>query len=72
MRRRTVQLTLTAALLLLNSRLWADLDQGKKSADRFASDVASTWFEQLCNVVKAERTTPPCVDLYGFFEISSY
>ena len=45
MRRRTLQLTLTVALLLVNSWARADLDQSKKSADKFPSDVASPWFE---------------------------
>jgi hypothetical protein len=73
MRKRTVLLTLTAALLLVNHRIWADLDQGKKSADRFPSHVTSTWFEQLYEVVKAERTTPPPASrIYGITAVALY
>lgn len=73
MRRRTLQLTLTAALLLVNSWAWAKLDQSKKSADRFPSDVASTWFEELYNLVKAEKTTPPPASrIYGITAVALY
>ena len=53
-----MQLTLTAALLLLKPPGMGGPGPNK-SADKFPSDVASIWFEQLHNVVKAERTTPP-------------
>src|SRR6266571_3717842 len=38
---------------------WAGLDQSKKAADAFPSDVASAWFDTLYDVVKTEKTTPP-------------
>src|ERR1051326_2220579 len=73
MRTRTVLLTLTAALLLVNHRAWADLDQGKKPADRCTSHVASTGFEQRYEVVKAERTAPPPASrIYGITAIALY
>lgn len=73
MRRRILQLSLTAALLLVNSWAWADLDQSKKSADKFPSDVAATWFETLYDVVKAEKTTPPPASrIYGITAIALY
>ena len=73
MRRRALQLTLAAALLLVNSQAWADLDQSNKSADKFPSAVASTWFEQLYNVVKAERTAPPPASrIYGITAVALY
>jgi PAP2 superfamily protein len=73
MRRRTLPLTLTAAILLVSSWAWADLDQRKKSADQFPSDVASTWFEALYNVVKAEQTTPPLASrIYGITAVALY
>jgi hypothetical protein len=73
MPRRTLPLSLTAALLLVNFSAWADLDQSKKSADQFPSDVASTWFEELYNVVKAEQTTPPAASrIYGITAIALY
>jgi hypothetical protein len=50
-----------------------DLDQSKKSADTFPSDVASTWFEELYNVVKAEKTTPPPASrIYGITAVALY
>lgn len=73
MRRRALQLTLAAALLLVNFPAWADLDQSKKSADKFPSTAASTWFEELYNVVKAERTTPPPASrIYGITAVALY
>ena len=33
--------------------------QGKPPADDFSSEVASSWFELLYDIVKSERTTPP-------------
>jgi hypothetical protein len=73
MRSRTLSLTLTAALLLMSSWAWADLDQSKKSADEFPSDVASTWFEELYDVVKAEKTTPPAASrIYGITTVALY
>jgi len=73
MRRRILQLTLTAVLLLVNSWAGADLDQSKKSADTFPSDVASTWFEQLYDVVKVEKTTPPPASrIYGITAVALY
>jgi membrane-associated phospholipid phosphatase len=69
--RRT--LTLMAALLLVNSWAWADLDRSKKSADEFPSHVASTWFEELYDVVKAEKTTPPMASrIYGISAVALY
>jgi len=73
MRKRTLQLALTAALLLVSSWAWADRDQSKKSADTFPSDVASTWFEELYDVVKAERTPPPPASrIYGITAVALY
>ena len=73
MRRRTLLLTLMAALLLVNTWAWADLDRSKKSADEFSSHVASTWFEELYDVVKAEKTTPPMASrIYGISAVALY
>jgi membrane-associated phospholipid phosphatase len=64
---------LTAALLLVHCWAWADLDQNQKSADQFPSDVAWTWFEELYNVVKAEKTTPPPASrIYGVTAVALY
>ena len=67
MRRGILPLILTAALLLGNSWAAAQIDQEGtfaaaqkgKTADEFSSEVASTWFELLYDVVKVERTPPP-------------
>jgi hypothetical protein len=73
MRRRTLPLTLTAALLLVIFWAWADLVQSKKSADQFPSHVASTWFEALYDIVKAEQTTPPAAShIYGITAVALY
>jgi membrane-associated phospholipid phosphatase len=73
MRKRTLQVTLTAALLLVNSWVWADRNPSNESADKFPSEVASTWFEQLYDVVKEERTTPPPASrIYGITAVALY
>ncbi len=73
MRRRMLQLTLLAVLLLANSWSWAALDQSKKSADEFPSDVASAWFELLYDVVKAQATPPPPASrIYGITAVALY
>jgi membrane-associated phospholipid phosphatase len=62
-----------AALLLVHAWVWADLDQSNRSADQFPSDVASTWFEALYDVVKAEKTTPPPASrMYGLTAVALY
>lgn len=73
MRKRILQLTLTAMLLLVNSWAWADVDQSNKSADKFPSDVASTWFEELYDIMKAEGATPPPASrIYGITAVALY
>src|SRR5215475_2289854 len=45
----------------------------KPSADEYSSEVASTWFELLYDVVKAERTTPPPASrIYGIAAVALY
>jgi hypothetical protein len=66
-------LGLMAALLLVHPCVWADLDQSNKSADKLPSDVASAWFEELYDVVKAEKTTPPPASrIYGITAVALY
>ncbi|MBA2491179.1 MAG: vanadium-dependent haloperoxidase [Gammaproteobacteria bacterium] len=73
MRKVTLQLTLVTALLLGNAWAWADTDYTRKSADEFSSDVASTWFEQLYDIVKAEETAPPPASrIYGITAVALY
>ena len=52
---RATVLGLIGTLLLGHAWVWADLGPRHPSADHFPSDVASTWFEALYDVVKAER-----------------
>ena len=73
MRRKTLQLALTATLLFVNAWARAEWDQSKRLADKYPADVASTWFEQLYDVVKAERTTPPSASrIYGITAVALY
>jgi hypothetical protein len=66
-------LGLMGALLLGHAWVWADLGQRHTSADQFPSDVASTWFEALYDVVKAEKTTPPpAARIYGITAVALY
>jgi PAP2 superfamily len=45
----------------------------KPPADQYSSEVASTWFELLYDVVKAERTTPPpAARIYGIAAVALY
>jgi nitrogen fixation-related uncharacterized protein len=69
--RGTIQLILTAVLLILSAWVWAG--QGKQFADEFPSDVASAWFEALYDIVKAEETTPPpAARIYGITAVALY
>lgn len=73
MRKTRVSLTATIAVLLMNSLTWADLKENKKPADDFSSAVASSWFELLYDVVKAERTPPPQASrIYGITAVALY
>jgi membrane-associated phospholipid phosphatase len=74
MRRKTLQqLTLMVTLLLINAWAEAGWNRSKHLADRFPSDVASTWFEQLYDLVKAEKTTPTAASrIYGITAVALY
>jgi PAP2 superfamily len=74
MRVRFLPLILIAALLSINSLALAnDYDINKQKADKVPSDVASTWFDLLYDVVKAERTTPPAASrIYGITAVALY
>jgi PAP2 superfamily len=70
---RATVLGLMVALLLVPAGVWADPGQRHTSADQFPSDVASTWFEALYDVVKAEQTTPPPASrIYGITAVALY
>jgi hypothetical protein len=45
----------------------------EQTADELPSDVASTWFEQIYDVVKAEGTPPPQASrVYGIAGVALY
>ena len=61
------------ALLLGHAWVWADRGQRHTPADQFPSDVASTWFEALYDVVKAEKTPPPPASrIYGITAVALF
>src|SRR5882762_1198815 len=73
MSRRPPQCALGVALLILSSSAWAGLDQSRKPADAYPSDVASAWFDTLYDVVKTERTAPPPASrIYGITSVALY
>src|SRR2546422_7178804 len=73
MRRTQLSLVLLAALSLITPRALANAVQSNISADEFPSEVASSWFELLYDVVKAERTTPPPASrIYGISAVALY
>lgn len=73
MRRTMLSIAVTVAVLLVNSWTWADLKENKKPGDDFPSAVASSWFELLYDVVKAERTAPPQASrIYGITAVALY
>jgi hypothetical protein len=74
MQGRKHQLALATALLFVTAWAWADRDPLEKHlADQFPSDVASTWFEKVYDVVKAENTTPPPASrIYGITAVALY
>jgi PAP2 superfamily protein len=73
MRRRILPLTLAAALLLVTFLAHADQDHAGRPPDRVSSDVASAWFEELYDVVKAESTAPPPASrIYGITAVALY
>jgi PAP2 superfamily len=70
---RAIVFGLMVAPLLMHAWVWADRGQRHTAADQFPSDVASTWFEALYNVVKAEQTTPPPASrIYGLTAVALY
>jgi hypothetical protein len=73
MSRRAVMRILAAGPLLSATIAWAALDQSKKAADAYSSDVASTWFDTLYDIVKTERTAPPPASrIYGIAGVALY
>ena len=72
MRRALLCLILLASVSLSIQAVPPRAAQGN-SADASSSEVASTWFELLYDVVKAERTTPPpAARVYGISAVALY
>ena len=70
---REIRWLLAAALLLVAPAARAGLDQSKKPADTFPSDVAGAWFDTLYDVVKTEKTSPPPASrIYGIASVALY
>src|SRR5438128_2339387 len=65
---------ISATLLLLTvSPVLASNGLNEKFADTLSSKVASSWFELLYDVVKAEKTTPPLASrVYGVTSVALY
>jgi hypothetical protein len=73
MREKSARVPLLLAFLLVGTTASAGLDQSKKPADAFPSDVAWMWFEELYDVVKAEKTPPPPASrIYGLAGVALY
>jgi len=73
MRRTILSLILIASSLFFYSTGWTITAKSDKSTDDFPSEVASSWFELLYDVVKAERTTPPPASrIYGITAVALY
>lgn len=72
MRKSALSVILLASLLLIWPGTPTIAAQGK-SADSFSSEVASSWFELLYDVVKAERSAPPQASrIYGISAVALY
>jgi hypothetical protein len=68
-----VRWTLAVGCLLLASAAQAGLDQSKKPADAFPSDVASVWFDALYDVIKLEAISPPAASrIYGVAAVALF
>ena len=71
--RRMIQLVVASTLLLVTIPARASLTSANKATDNFDSAVASTWFDQLYDVVKTEKTSPPvAARIYGVAAVALY
>ena len=70
---KRISVAVVVSVLLVCSWVRADLKANQKPGDDFSSTVASTWFELLYDVVKAERTPPPQASrIYGIAGVALY
>ena len=73
MRKPVLSVILLASLLLIWPGTPTNAAQSPFSADSFSSEVASSWFELLYDVVKAERSAPPQASrIYGISAVALY
>ena len=73
MRRISLSLVLLASISLAIPLMPAAAEQDKPSPNKSSSEVASSWFELLYDVVKAERSTPPvAARIYGVSSVALY
>jgi len=73
MGRILLTLLLVTSTFILNNRITVSAAPSKSSADQFTSEVATSWFELLYDVVNAERTTPPpAARIYGIAAVALY
>jgi hypothetical protein len=73
MRKTVLSVILLASLLLIVPVRPINAAQINASADAFPSEVASSWFELLYDVVKAERSAPPQASrIYGISAVALY
>jgi hypothetical protein len=73
MRRILLTLLLVTSFPLSNTPTQVSAAPKKISADQYPSEVASSWFELLYDVIKAERTTPPpAARIYGIAAVALY
>jgi PAP2 superfamily len=75
-RQQTIQVIYATVILILFlavSPALADSNSNGKSADDISAKVATTWFELLYDIVKAEKTTPPQASrIYGITALALY
>jgi PAP2 superfamily len=73
MHRKVVPYAILILIFFLNSWTFAEREQRKKFADELHSEIASTWFELLYDVVKAEQIAPPEASrVYGITAVALY
>jgi hypothetical protein len=69
----TVRQCVASLLFLMASWVGAQERHHPRAADEFPADVAVVWYDQLYDVVKAERLTPPPASrAYGIAAVALY
>src|SRR5262244_655772 len=66
-------LGLLILILCLAASSWAKTVHKPTAPDDMPSDVASTWFDQLYELVKSEQSSPPVASrIYGIAAVTLY